>query len=173
MHHHQQQRWLAIHTTAARAAQTFHQQVEKLESQAKVATKHKQTQLYCDSHTGQNAINSTIQNNYTPHLQVLQRPTHQGVFEKNTYTTDPAEIDQIMQSAWARVYDGNTEDQHTLVNKFCQKYKDYIYTAKPMTIHPIQWHGIKWACTHNSQTAGWPDGWTKNDLYWASDRAFR
>ena len=152
MHHHQQQRWLAIHTTAARAAQTFHQQVEKLESQAKVTTKHKQTQLYCDNLTGQKAINSTIQNNYTPHLQVLQRPTQQDVFEKNTYTTDPGEIDQIMQSAWAKLYDDNTEDQQTLVANFCQTYEQHIHTAKPMTIHPIQWQDIKWACTHNTHS---------------------
>ena len=107
------------------------------------------------------AINKAIKHDYTPHLQVLQRPTGQGAFEAGTYTTDPVEIDQIMRQAWDKVYNGNTEDQQQLVDNFCSKYKEYIHEAEPADVQAIDWQDIKWACTHSTQTAGGLDGWTK------------
>ena len=117
-------------------------------------TRQHQTQLFSHNLTGQKAINKCIHNEITPHLQVLQRPNRQGNFEKNTYTTEPGEIDQIMRDAWTKVYDGNTSDQQTLVDNFCTTYKEHIYISQPMSIQPIAWEDIKWACTHNTQTAG-------------------
>ena len=58
--HLQQHKWLGLHTTAARAIQTYSKQTDRLEAQARHQTRHQQTQLYSDHNTGQRAINKAI-----------------------------------------------------------------------------------------------------------------
>ena len=88
-------------------------------------------------------------------------------------TTDPKEIDSIIREAWSPIYNGNPEDIGKLVDNFMAKYEDYIFEQEPWQIEEIKWQDIKQACQVGTHTAGGLDAWTKDDLYWGSDKAYQ
>ena len=98
---------------------------------------------------------------HTPHLQVLQRTHDTDQHKAGTFTADPSEIDHIVQQAWEPIYNGNQDDHTALVEAFFAKYDQYVFQAPTQTLPKITWTDIKWATTHNTDTAGGIDGWTK------------
>ena len=105
---------------------------------------------------------------------MLQRPEGKDGFGKaGTYTTDEKEIDQIARNAWSKVYNGNIEDINAHVKAFMQKYDKYIFKSDKKEIGTLNWQDVKQACLKDTDSSGGLDAWTKKELQWVSDEAFK
>ena len=122
---------------------------------------------------GQKKVATYIKDKRCSPLQSIQKPRQPGQPGEGEVTTNPREVDSIIREAWAPVYNGNPADIDKLVQDFVDKYKDHIFQQDPWQVDDISWQDIKHARQHGTHTAGGLDTWTKDDLYWVSDRAFQ
>ena len=88
-------------------------------------------------------------------------------------TTNEQEVDEIARAAWTSVYDGNVADMKQVIDAFFTKYDEHIYTAGEYQVGPLKWEDIKQECARNSKSAGGLDIWTKRELSWLSDSAYK
>ena len=69
--------------------------------------------------------------------QSVALPIHALKDPEGCWTTDPAQVDRLVQQAWAPVYAGNTTNPHTLIQHFEATYHQHIYRAPPQHTNPI------------------------------------
>ena len=81
-----------------------------------------------------------------------------------TITTDPTRIDQLVQQAWQRVYDGNSDDHPSTISKYLAKYASYIAMHSSFTVDPITVEELRNTCSNYPRTAVGLDSWSPNDI---------
>ena len=119
-----------------------------------------------NSPQGHKDISRYLKQTFAQPLQALQTPD--GI-----WTTDPEELDQLIQQAWEPVYRGNSTNHSNLVETFVAKYAEFIYTAPAHPTNPIDPQDLQQASRENPDTAGGLDGFDKRDLRWVTARGFR
>ena len=165
--------WRKLHAQLSRHHQQHQDHISTL-SKALAKQANQATAERLQGHHGQSIINRVVKQQHTQPMQAIQRPPDPATpNQPGTYTTEPGEIDSIIQAAWDPIYNGNTTNIQQLVDNFFLKYHTHIYQAPPTTVPDITWEEIKFACTHGNSSAPGMDGWTKLDLSWLSDKAFQ
>ncbi len=92
---------------------------------------------------------------------------------KGSYTTDPIEIDAIVDRAWSAITFGNSNDNDKLAEAFMNKYDEYIVKAREFKVAKLDVHSFKAACLCSHGSAGGLDGWNALDMTLFSDKAFQ
>ncbi len=91
-----------------------------------------------------------------------------------TYTTNAFEIDQMLNDAWAAVYERNVTSHKKLVDDFDAKYGKYIYRRKGGAFKPNPLCGgdVKATCKEASFSAAGLDQWSTQDFAILDDSAY-
>ena len=165
--------WRRLQIQLTRLHKQHQEHLEKQYQQISKQSKQASATRFHSNHS-QTHINRAIKQQHTQPMQAIQRPPHPDTpNQPGTYTTDPDEIDKVIQDAWAPIYNGNAQHMEHLVDTFFQKYEHHIHRAPATTVPDITWEEVKYACTHGSNSAPGMDGWTKLDLSWLSNTAYQ
>ena len=82
-----------------------------------------------------------------------------------TYTTDPKELDGILQEARKMIFEGNVENFDQLIDGFKLKYGKHIFRrANAFKLDKLVGADLKFSCIHGKKSANGMDQWAPADL---------
>ena len=79
-------------------------------------------------------------------------------------TTDPSEVDSIVQHAYGRIYAGNFIDEEVGVASFMHTYDEHLFKSAEFVVQPIDAQELMDTCTASKPSAGGMDGVSPEDL---------
>jgi len=91
----------------------------------------------------------------------------------NTFTTIPAEVDQIFIDAWSTRFAGNVKNLPKLIMNYFTTYSQYILHQPEYTLGSITAEQIRIQCTNSSPSAPGLDNWVGTDFKLLSDIGFQ
>ncbi|MFM7988712.1 MAG: hypothetical protein ACKPKO_56305, partial [Candidatus Fonsibacter sp.] len=74
-------------------------------------------------------------------------------------TAHPAEVDKLIQEAWAPVYNGQSNQHVHTVDNFLIKYPDFIYRGEMFEVGSITGEQLMREFQHSAATAASWDQW--------------
>jgi hypothetical protein len=111
-----------IHLKLTKAADDYHQVVNKLEERP-ISFIKSEARVKPSGKRSQNIISKRSQGPGAQPLKALQRPEDgpEGGGKNGTYTTNEKETDAIAREAWSEVYEGNSSNAQEVTQNFLTK----------------------------------------------------
>jgi ribonuclease HI len=117
-------------------------------------------------------ISKALKANAPAPMTCLKRTVDQGVGKPvGSFTSDPAEVDQILRHAWGKITDGNVTDLEGSAERFWAKYGHLCHVGKEWNVGALTLEDFKAICHCDKESAAGLDGWAAKDIALLSDYA--